>query len=714
MTKAILRVFANLPNSPRLPLAEGTMIRVSHSLRWNLPTGIRRVWIFSAALGVIVSATISSSTRAAEPGARASTPAQAGNDDVESLLSRLRNPSAARRREALLRLPDTQVDSERALSKIWPLLHDPDPMTRAQAARAVWLIGQRADAAVLALSGLLDPTQPQVCALASFLAGEIGPPARGALPALRARMTESDPLLRLHAAEAIAKIDPTDAAAHAALLLALHDKSADVRYFAACALLTAGESYDEAVRAGLLEAISDDDLRVASAAALSLESQSASPKAAPATQPLVPSPELTRLMSNLTDANPAVRRRAALRIAELEEAAAPAVRTLRSRLEDEDPIVRAYVACALWRTNQQPTTVVPTLIDLLGTTRPNVTTLATSVLAQIGPAAADALPTLYDLLESKDPLVRLHTAIAISRIDPRERNAVAILSTAAHDEDSDIRFLATLSLGHVSLLSRKRAERELTAALADRNLRVRAAAALAIENLQAAVAQSRVQVETIAARVPEPIVKEKSAAITAAVDATTPDTAAIPVLDEEAPVPQPALPRSQPSGDPQISGRTYDIDEETVEERKSITELRARITPSEGDLPIDHATPRFALEPVRYHGYGMERGWSGSSFAWNNPGVCHQPLYYQDLNLERYGYHYGCAQTFVSSVKFLADTALLPYKAVCYPYCDCYYTLGYDRPGNCVPYRCYRLPLRTDAAAVLTGVGVGLFFLAPP
>src|SRR5205814_2310237 len=98
------------------------------------------------------------------------------------LLARLRHVSAARRCEALLRLSDLNADPQTVLPHIWPLLHDEDPIARAQAARAVWLIGQRVETAVDTFNGLLNPELPQACALASFLVGEIGPAARGALP----------------------------------------------------------------------------------------------------------------------------------------------------------------------------------------------------------------------------------------------------------------------------------------------------------------------------------------------------------------------------------------------------------------------------------------------------------------------------------------------------------------------------------------------------
>jgi hypothetical protein len=439
-------------------------------------------------------------------------------------------------------------------------------------------------------------------------------------------------------------------------------------------------------------------------------------------------------LAYLTDANPIQRR------------------ALQKRLQDPDPLVRAYVARTIWHIDGRPEMVVPALIDLLGTLHPNVTTLATSVLAEIGPEAADALPALNDLLDTGDPLLQLHVAIAVSRIDPRSRDAVSLLTQALRDRDSDRRYLAALSLGHVSILSRRQAERELNKALRDRNLRVRAAATRSLTNLQIAASEARAKavrlddnpIETVAhvsktvddpvqeipvleaepvdetpvsefkteepaTCIEEPGRKEPNDEESIEGDESEEALALIPVLQD----PLDAGPQPPPEPPQQGVRKQYDLDEETIEERKGIGQLRARITPTEGDLPIDHAGPHFAIQPKYYHGYGMSRGWWNSSFAWEPPGVCHGPLYFQDLNLERYGYHYGCFQTVVSSVRFGADVALLPYKVVAQPPCDCVYTLGYDRPGNCVPYRCYRLPWRTDAVLVLGGVATGLIFLAP-
>jgi hypothetical protein len=44
---------------------------------------------------------------------------------------------------------------------------------------------------------------------------------------------------------------------------------------------------------------------------------------------------------------------------------------------------------------------------------------------------------------------------------------------------------------------------------------------------------------------------------------------------------------------------------------------------------------------------------------------------------------------------------------------DCISTLGYYRPGDCVPRRANRPPFRLTAAAVETGVLAGLILLLP-
>ena len=75
-------------------------------------------------------------------------------------------------------------------------------------------------------------------------------------------------------------------------------------------------------------------------------------------------------------------------------------------------------------------------------------------------------------------------------------------------------------------------------------------------------------------------------------------------------------------------------------------------------------------------------------FCWAAPATHHQPLYFEQINLERYGYsHFGPLEPIASGVHFLGNSLVLPFKMWRRPPHRSIYTLGHDRPGSCVPYR---------------------------
>ena len=53
----------------------------------------------------------------------------------------------------------------------------------------------------------------------------------------------------------------------------------------------------------------------------------------------------------------------------------------------------------------------------------------------------------------------------------------------------------------------------------------------------------------------------------------------------------------------------------------------------------------------------------------------------------------------------------LPYQLSIDPPWKCRYTLGWYRPGTCVPYWYYQVPLNAEAAAATAGVYTGGAFL---
>lgn len=107
-------------------------------------------------------------------------------------------------------------------------------------------------------------------------------------------------------------------------------------------------------------------------------------------------------------------------------------------------------------------------------------------------------------------------------------------------------------------------------------------------------------------------------------------------------------------------------------------------------------------------------GWACVEHHWSATCMHHRPLYFEEINAERYGYTVSYAlQPVISAAKFFATIPALPYKMVVERPRDCIYTLGHYRPGSCVPRRCNRWPLNFGASAVETGVIAGLILLIP-
>lgn len=80
------------------------------------------------------------------------------------------------------------------------------------------------------------------------------------------------------------------------------------------------------------------------------------------------------------------------------------------------------------------------------------------------------------------------------------------------------------------------------------------------------------------------------------------------------------------------------------------------------------------------------------AFHWQASGLSSNPLYFEDVSLERYG-HVSHLQPVVSAAKFFATVPFLPCK-VCQDHpCKRVYTLGFGRPGECVKPVRERLPL---------------------
>lgn len=138
-------------------------------------------------------------------------------------------------------------------------------------------------------------------------------------------------------------------------------------------------------------------------------------------------------------------------------------------------------------------------------------------------------------------------------------------------------------------------------------------------------------------------------------------------------------------------------------ELKPISRISYNITPQKGELPQEC---ELGGEQFR------ARAWEPITFAWKASGLCHKPLYFEEVALERYGHTTGIlTQPFVSAAHFFLTVPILPYKMGLYPPNECIYTLGYYRPGSCAPHILDPLPISVRAAlfeagAIVAGVAI--------
>jgi hypothetical protein len=137
----------------------------------------------------------------------------------------------------------------------------------------------------------------------------------------------------------------------------------------------------------------------------------------------------------------------------------------------------------------------------------------------------------------------------------------------------------------------------------------------------------------------------------------------------------------------------------SVNDLKKISQLTTNITPSAGELPRDCPWGGENFQP---------RSWDSVTFAWTASGLCHHPLYFEEIQVERYGHTLGpWLQPIASGAHFFITLPILPYKMGLELPNECMYTLGYYRPGSCAPYMIDPLPLSIRAGVFEAGAWVG-------
>ncbi|MCC7418678.1 MAG: hypothetical protein IT428_00205 [Planctomycetaceae bacterium] len=136
------------------------------------------------------------------------------------------------------------------------------------------------------------------------------------------------------------------------------------------------------------------------------------------------------------------------------------------------------------------------------------------------------------------------------------------------------------------------------------------------------------------------------------------------------------------------------------------------LCPRPGDCGPNEA--HLCPEELWEGGAYVPRMFDPSCFTWTATNLWYNPLYFEDVQLERYGHTYcPLIQPAVSVGKFGVQFLFLPYQIAMDPPCKKEYALGYYRPGDCAPKLCYQPPLSVRGGLAQAGVVTGLFFIIP-
>ncbi len=151
---------------------------------------------------------------------------------------------------------------------------------------------------------------------------------------------------------------------------------------------------------------------------------------------------------------------------------------------------------------------------------------------------------------------------------------------------------------------------------------------------------------------------------------------------------------------------------------KPLGALGISIVEPAGKVPDDLAAACWVQINSQGGGCAAARCWPMFSYQWEATCFYHNPLYFEEANLERYGYGCGdscccCLQPVASAGHFCGSVLALPYCMTAECPGDCVYTLGHYRPGDCNPWRWYWPTFDPVAAVAAGGIWTGLVFAIP-
>jgi hypothetical protein len=114
------------------------------------------------------------------------------------------------------------------------------------------------------------------------------------------------------------------------------------------------------------------------------------------------------------------------------------------------------------------------------------------------------------------------------------------------------------------------------------------------------------------------------------------------------------------------------------------------------------------------NGEYVARTTSPTVLQWAPSNLWHNPAYFEDPALERYGHTYHpLVQPFASSARFSTQLIGLPYQMALHPVHTREYALGFYRPGDYAPKLHYQIPFNQEATLAQAAAIAGFLIIFP-
>ncbi len=631
-------------------------------------------------------------------------------ESAAALRALLTQPDVDARREAVLQIESLGSLGGKAADLLVEPLHDSDAEVRACTAMALLRLGQHRDASVMVLAALLESDAPEERCLAAFILGEFRVTDSVATERLETCLKDGTAEVRLHTAEALVKIDSEHAGALTELTNGLASTDEAERAFAIHALGVLDQTPNPTLAFRMAAAQGDSDLDVAAGSALTLIRWNAS--AAKASERAFVSKERVENIKRLLDnGSPAARQAAAVRLGVAVDPDSKVAGAARAHLHDQDAIVRSNAALALCASSADAQAVEDSLVELLDSTSDQQAIVGLGAVGRMPSASRPLVEGAQRHLRSANGTVRILAAAVVARVAPDHPQVLAVLAQGISSGSPESRTLAARTLRITQWQNDARVRQSLASAAREDNLRIRAAAnqvmsgggrpaavrpAGFVEELSGSSDDEDGGAGDVGQTTTAPVEGEPTLVTNPGSVPLVVPSQEIPLLDsvvEPNTAPPPSRPVSRGAASPI---RTVHRSTDDGPEFKSIERVSAAIVPPAGELPLNPGEDKARQLGGRFHQLGVSRGFAETACMWTPAAVKHYPLYFQEINLERYGYHYGCFQSVVSGATFAKNVALFPVHVVGAPPCWTEYAVGYERPGNCAEVNCYRHRLFTS------------------